>query len=108
MAPFSVMLGERQGDAQTVALAGEIDVSTALRLEMALEAAIADGARRLQMDLSKTTFMDSTGLASLAAVHRQLRQHGGALTLVNVSDTVRRVLEISAMDRVLMAGTDEP
>jgi anti-sigma B factor antagonist len=103
MSGFSVTAHDPQGDRRTVAVAGDLDVYTALRLEMALDAAIDEGARHLEVDLADTAFMDSTGLAALASAQRRVQQRGGSLRLVEVSPTVMRVLELSAMDTVLMA-----
>src|SRR3954454_9488448 len=106
MSGFSVTAHDPEGDRRTVAVAGDLDVHTALRLEMALDAAIDEGARHLEIDLAETAFMDSTGLAAFAAAHRRVQQRGGSLRLVNVTPAVMRVLEVSAMDTVLMADAE--
>ena len=107
MSGFSVTPHDLQGDRRTVAVAGDLDVHTALRLEMALDAAVDEGARHLEIDLAETAFMDSTGLAALAAAHRRVQQRGGSLRLTNVSRAVMRVLEVTAMDTVLMAEPED-
>jgi len=102
MTRFSVTPHDPEGDRRTVAVAGDLDIHTALRLEMALDAIVDEGAREVEINLAETTFVDSTGLAAIMAAHRRLAQRGGSLRLVNPSPSVMRVLELSALDAVLM------
>ncbi|MGW3142154.1 STAS domain-containing protein [Streptomyces sp. NPDC001139] len=81
-------------------LTGEIDHDTGVILRHALEA--ADGARpRTVLDLSRLTFMDSTGINILIAAHRSHLQAGGWLRLAAPSGSVRRTLQIVGVDDVI-------
>jgi anti-sigma B factor antagonist len=89
-------------------LEGEIDMATATDLKQALLRSIADGARRILVDATKVTFIDSTGLYALVAGHCELRRLGGSLTIA-CSDTVALVMEMARFDAVftLHATRDE-
>jgi anti-sigma B factor antagonist len=102
MSRFSVTPHAQADDRCTLAVAGDLDVSTALRLEMALDAEIDAGARHLVIDLAETTFVDSTGLAAFMAAHRRVQARSGSVRLINASPTVMRVIELSALDAVLV------
>jgi anti-anti-sigma factor len=56
---------------------------------------------RLVIDLSDVTFMDSSGLGLIVAVHELQKQHGGVVVLSAPQRMVRRVLAISGIDRVI-------
>ena len=60
----------RDADVVTVAVVGEVDISTATQLSAAGLRALECGAGELVIDLTAVTFMDSTGLGRLVRVLR--------------------------------------
>lgn len=98
--PISVTTSEA-GDVNIVHVSGEIDVTSAAILRDALEALIADGRRRLTLDLSDVTFMDSTGLGIVVGRLKRLARHGGTMTVVATHERVLRVFEITGLDQLL-------
>jgi anti-sigma B factor antagonist len=90
---------ERSGeDIFVVSLAGEHDLYTAPKVQEALRGVIAAGARTIVVDLTETTFLDSTMLHALLSARNELRD-GGRLLLVTNDETVKRVFEIAGIDR---------
>ena len=83
-------------------LSGELDhhgARTALReIEEALDAALP---RKLVLDLSGITFMDSSGIAVLLRAQRQMARHGGALRAANIPSQARRVLDAAGIGRLV-------
>ena len=59
---------------------------------------IAAGARTIVVDLTETTFLDSTMLHALLSARNELRD-GGRLLLVTNDETVKRTFEIAGIDR---------
>jgi anti-sigma B factor antagonist len=80
--------------------AGEVDLATAPKLQDALTDVIEAGARGVVVDLSDATFIDSTVLGVLVGVGKRLRPSGGALAIVSQDPNVRRIFEITLLDRV--------
>ena len=64
--------------------------------------AVADGSRRLAIDLSELDFVDSFGLGAVIGALKRLRQRGGELALVCPSSRIRRVFEICDLDRIIV------
>jgi anti-sigma B factor antagonist len=90
---------ERSGeDIFVVSLAGEHDLYTAPKVQEALRGVIAAGARTIVVDLTETTFLDSTMLHALLSARNELRD-GGRLLLVTNDETVKRAFEIAGIDR---------
>ncbi|HYM20814.1 MAG TPA: STAS domain-containing protein [Candidatus Kapabacteria bacterium] len=54
----------------------------------------------LVIDLSDVTYVDSAGLSALLLARRQQSSHEGDVRLVNVSDDVRSLLELTQLNRV--------
>lgn len=90
---------ERSGqDIFVVSLAGEHDLHTAPKVQQELRSVIAAGARAAVVDLTATTFLDSTMLSVLLSTRNELPD-GGRLLLVIDDATIKRVFEIAGVDR---------
>ena len=85
---FSVT-SERENGHHVVRLVGELDIATVPILESALDGI----GGRVIFDCAELEFVDSSGLNIFATA----ASNGGA-TLRNVSDTLRRTLEITCLD----------
>jgi anti-sigma B factor antagonist len=83
-----------------VVLGGEVDLYTAPELKHELHRLVGEGATRLVIDMSGTTFIDSTTLGVLLSVVKRVRPDGGAVVLVCPDRNVKRIFEITLLDRV--------
>jgi anti-sigma B factor antagonist len=83
-----------------VSLGGEVDLYTAPELKQELHRLVGAGATRLVIDMSETTFIDSTTLGVLLSVVKRVRPEGGTVVLVCPDRNVRRIFEITLLDRV--------
>lgn len=91
-----------------VAATGEVDLHTSSQLGRALEELAAEGVRRVVVDLSDVTFVDSTGLHALLCGARQLERENGELIVVVPDPKVRRVFEITGFDRLISIVSSLP
>ncbi|MFE2416399.1 STAS domain-containing protein [Streptomyces hokutonensis] len=83
-----------------VALAGEIDHQTAGPLREALDLP-AGGASHVVLDLREVSFMDSSGINIILAVHQTLAQADGWLRLAGTTPAVQRVIQLVGIDGVI-------
>ena len=97
---FSVRTEQLAGDAYLIALTGEVDLYTAPEFKQELLDAIAKGAKQVVVDLSGTTFIDSTTLGVLVGGVKRLRTNDGQLTLVCSDRNITKIFEITGLDRV--------
>ncbi len=79
---------------------GDIDLYVADELRSRLAAAADGGASALVLDLSEVTFVDSMGLSVLLGGLRRMQADGRELRLAGPSPEVRRLIEITLLDRV--------
>src|SRR5262245_55730628 len=86
--------------ATVLSIHGEADLHSAPDLRDAIATAIEDGAQELVLDLSDTTFVDSMTLGVLLGAMKRVRARGGNLRLVVPGADVRRIFEITLLDRV--------
>jgi anti-sigma B factor antagonist len=91
----------REGDdIHVVSVTGEIDLFTAPEFKSRMSAPIDDGAQRLIVDLTHTTFIDSSSLGVLIGAHRRLKQRNGSLVVVCDNDTIVKTFKITGLDGV--------
>lgn len=83
-----------------VALTGEVDLYTAPELKSELIRLVDLGAKRIVVDLTMATFIDSTTLGVLLSALKRLRPTGGELALVCPDRNIRKIFEITLLDRV--------
>jgi len=101
--PFVLHEEELEG-VRVIAVSGELDLSTAPRLEAPMEAAIAGEESRLLIDLSGCEFIDSTGIALIVRAWQQLgggNNGDSRFALCGLGDQVRRLLEVSGLEASL-------
>lgn len=100
MDDFGIDVTERNG-CTVVAVKGEVDLATAPTLKNRLLELVASGSREIVVDLTATDFLDSTGLGAVVAAYKRVRAHDGNLRLVATAARVKRVFEITNLDRVV-------
>ncbi len=83
-----------------VNLAGRFDAHEVNAFRLAVEPLLADDGSVIRVDLANVVFVDSSALAELLKVQRTATAHGGDLVLVDVSDPVRVILELTALGPV--------
>jgi anti-sigma B factor antagonist len=96
--PFAVEV-HRRDDVAIVQPRGELDRATANTLSAALDG--IEGAERLVVDLRGLSFIESTGLHMLVALHRRAERDGFQLTLIAPAAPVDRAIQLCGLDRVL-------
>jgi anti-anti-sigma factor len=88
-----------------VCLAGDFDMSVGSALSDALVGAVREpGVARVVVDLERTVFLDSHGVAGLVAGFDAAVQAGRRFTVTGAQGTVKQILEITGLDEVLAAG----
>lgn len=81
----------------TVEIGGEIDVASSSDVHEAI-GSVVDDAERLTIDLSKTTFIDSSGLGVLVGAVKRAREQGhDGVRLRGLQEPVQRVFEITGL-----------
>ena len=88
-----------QDGTSLVTLGGELDLATAgAELEELLEEC-TENACHVVLDMSQVTYIDSTGLGLLVKTDKRLSAAGRRLVILRPHPSVRRILEITGLDR---------
>jgi anti-sigma B factor antagonist len=97
---FDIKTEQLSGEAYVISLTGEVDLYTAPEFKQQLLEVIGDGATHVIVDLTSTTFIDSTTLGVLVGGLRRLRATDGQLSLVCSDRNITKIFEITGLDKV--------
>ena len=97
---FHIQDEEIDSETHVIELGGEIDLYTAPEFKERMVQLIDGGKKRIVVDLSSATFIDSTTLGVLVGDVKRLRPAGGALALVCTDQNITKIFEITGLDRV--------
>jgi anti-sigma B factor antagonist len=88
------------GDTHVVAVTGEIDLFTAPEFKQRVMAPVSAGVEHVIVDLTGTSFIDSSSLGALIAAHRRLKSRGGGLVVACANDAIVKTFRITGLDGV--------
>jgi anti-anti-sigma factor len=89
------------GGRHTLVLSGELDLVSAGALEAMLLLLGSEGVSGVALDLSKLTFMDSTGLRAVLCAKQVAESHGYEFLVVPGPRNIQRLFELTGLLEVL-------
>lgn len=102
---MEIMAEHRSEGGTIVRLTGRLDLLSAGDVKRQLAQFVAEGQRKLVIDLEGVSFIDSSGLGSLIGGLKAARQAGGDLRIARVPEQARVILELTTLNRVLKPYT---
>ena len=84
-------------------LEGQIDLHVSPGIAASLEAMINHRPVRLVVDLSRVSYIDSSGLAVLINGMQTVENYGGRFMLAGVQSSVRSILETAGLGRFFLS-----
>lgn len=102
-------ISDAQTDSQValMRIAGRLDAKSAHRLFSHCREKLQGGHRRLIINLSQVTFVASSGIGTLLALTEELKQVGGSLRLVELSEPVESVVRLLNLAQFLSIDASE-
>ena len=86
---------------------GEIDINTSPGIKKSLDKLLQAKTPKVIVNLSKVTYVDSSGLATLVEILKNMRSYGGRLRLTNLSPKVKSLFEITKLEKLFEIMADE-
>ena len=86
----------------TASISGEVDHHGAKEIMWELDRYLErDMPRKLTIDMSGVTFMDSSGIAVVLRAHRRMLQLEGGMTVINVPRQAQKVFQAAGLGRMI-------
>lgn len=99
-----MQIRERQTDSGTtiIELEGMLVIGReSQRVESTVEKLVLDGKKNIIVDLTKVSYVDSSGIGVLVGSLGHCKRGGGALRLTGVQDNIFHIMKITRVDLVL-------
>jgi anti-sigma B factor antagonist len=105
----SVKLSNRQvGDVTVVDAAGRITLGEgASTLRDSMRDLAAKGSKKLLLNLSEVSYIDSSGIGEMVSSYTTVTNHGGQLKLLGLNKRVKDLLQITKLYTVFEVFEDE-
>ncbi len=81
--------------------AEKIDALRTPQLKTEITTLHAEGANNLIIDFSEVKYVDSSGISGILLANRVCENAGGILVMFGLNETVKKVLAIAQLDKVL-------
>jgi anti-sigma B factor antagonist len=95
------------GDVNVLELAGRFDTNTVPPVAAWLDQVTSSPGARILVNLSNTTFVDSTALATLVQALKRCQQVKGDLYLCGMRRPVYMIFELTRLDKAFNIFVDE-
>lgn len=96
------------GDETQLTIDGTLDAVTAPELRPTLDALVAEGRKRITVDLSGLRLIDSSGVGVLVSLFKRVRATGGEVMLVGLRDQPLAIFKLLRLDRVFPGSPGAP
>ncbi|MBR5301833.1 MAG: STAS domain-containing protein [Clostridia bacterium] len=102
------MITERCTECLIVYLSGEIDHCSAEKLRKEIEEKLLDRTiRRLVLDFSHVSFMDSSGIGMLIGRYKTMTERGGNVFARGMQPSVCRLFRMAGLHRIIAEQESE-
>ena len=91
---------QQQGTTLLVGGLTELNAANAPGFRDAVRSALTPQTTHLDVDLSETKFLDSSGLGALIALHKSVVANKGVLRILHPTPTAQQILELTRLHRV--------
>lgn len=98
---------EETGGVMVFRISGDIDINTSPDVKRSFNRIVKEKKDKIVINLKDVGYVDSSGLATLVEILKNLRTYGGKLKLTSLSDKVRGLFEITKLDKLFDISADE-
>lgn len=89
------------GQVLTVRIRGDIDHHSAKYIREKIDQSImANSVKKLILDYSRVTFMDSSGIGLVMGRYALLSKNGGTIHIVGANRSIYKVMELASLDKI--------
>lgn len=79
---------------------GALDAVTVPDIRPIFDKVVADGRRKITIDIEKVTMIDSSGIGAIVSLFKRIKAEGGEVLVVGARDQPLAVFKLLKLDRV--------
>jgi anti-sigma B factor antagonist len=91
---------DKKDGIMVVFVSGEINIDTSPDLRKAFDQYTQQGIKKVIIDCTELTYIDSSGLATLIELLQRLKKESGELKICNLAAKVKSVFEVTKLDKL--------
>ena len=91
---------EKRNDVVMCILEGEINLNNSPQLRQAFDNIIKRNEKKVVVDFSSVSYIDSSGLATLIEMFQRLKKIGGQLRFSNIEQKIKNIFEITKLHKL--------
>lgn len=93
---------KQENQVLTVFLKGELDHHAVSKIKDTIDLQIIKSpVKKLVLDMSGVTFMDSSGIGLIVGRYNRIKSFGGSMTIKNPSQSLLKILRMSGIDQLM-------
>lgn len=96
-----VLKSYHEDDFFVLAIEGDLDASSCIKLDEAISSAVANNERKILIDCQTLNYISSAGLGVFMSYLQEFKEKGISLVLFNVSDKVKKVFQILGLNELI-------
>jgi len=98
---------ESKKDLTVCHIDGEIDINSSPAVKKSFDKLISQKTPKIVINLSKVTYVDSSGLATLVEILKNMKSYGGRMRLASMSPKIKSLFEITKLEKLFEILADE-
>lgn len=87
-------------------LDGDLDAGSAAGIQATFLDAVEKGGTSFLLDLERVNYIDSSGLAALVKLYKEIRTRGGTLALCAVQRDALKIFQLTRLDKIFTIFPD--
>ena len=91
-----------EGDYELLAIVGEIDASSSITLDNAIDEAVKSGNKKFLVDCSNLDYISSAGLGVFMSYIEEFKKEDITFVIYGLNEKVKNVFEILGLDQLLL------
>jgi len=91
---------EKLNDVVICILEGEVNINNSPELRKAFDGLIKKNEKKVLVDFSSVSYVDSSGLATLIEMFQRLKKIGGRMRFSNMDQKIKNIFEITKLQKL--------
>ena len=91
---------EKINDVVICTLEGEVNINNSPELRKAFDEIVRKSEKKVLIDFSSVSYVDSSGLATLIEMFQRLKKIGGRMRFSNMDQKIKNIFEITKLQKL--------